>query len=134
MVSAYIFVSFVLPKGENDSPSLIIGDGFLDPYNVDYVGQPLNHRVPALFEQFCSDGTYSRGTSIFETLEPEFYFTACDVVSVRVRIRRCLFSITLEFGSVASHGLLSRSLKIFPYTQAVFRIGESRTVFSLDGR
>ena len=24
------------------------GDGFLDPYNVDYVGQPLNRRVPTL--------------------------------------------------------------------------------------
>ena len=37
------FVAFVFPKWENDSPSLIIGDGFLDPYNVDYVRQPLNH-------------------------------------------------------------------------------------------
>ena len=42
MVRAYLRVSFVLPKGENKSPSPIIGDGFLDPYTVDYVGQPLN--------------------------------------------------------------------------------------------
>ena len=39
----------------------IIGDGFLDPYNVDYVDQPLNHRVPAFFEQLCSDGADARG-------------------------------------------------------------------------
>ena len=80
------FDSFFLPKGENDSPSPIIGDGFLDPCNVYGVGQPINHRVPALFEQYCSDGTDTRGSSIFETLETDFYFTACDEVSVRVRI------------------------------------------------
>ena len=107
----------------------------LDPYNVDYVGQPLNPRVPALFEQLCSDGTDSRGTSIFETLETEFYFTACDAVSVRIRIRRCLFSITLEFGVWCITWLVKQIIEvIFPSTQAVFHIGESRTVFSLDGR
>ena len=37
------FVSFVLPKGENDSPSPIIGDGFHEPYTVDYVRQPVNN-------------------------------------------------------------------------------------------
>ena len=42
-VGICLLVSFVLPRGEKDSPSPIIGDGFLDPYNVDYVGQPLNH-------------------------------------------------------------------------------------------
>ena len=68
MIQAYLLVSFVLPKGENDSPSPIIRDAFLGPYNVDYVGQPLNHRVPTLSEQFCSDGADARGSSIFETL------------------------------------------------------------------
>ena len=98
MVWAYLLVSCVLPKEENDSPSPIIGDGFLDPHNVDYVRQQLNHWVPASLEQFCSDGADVRGSSIFEALDTEFYFTACDWVSVRVRIRCCLVSITLEFG------------------------------------
>ena len=53
MVSAYPLVSFVLPIGENDSPSPIIRDGYLYPYNVDCVGQLL-----------C-----------YETLKAEFYFT-----------------------------------------------------------
>ena len=57
--------SFVIPKAENDFPFPIIGDGFLDPYNVDYVRRPLNPRVPAFLEQLCSDGTYARGSSIF---------------------------------------------------------------------
>ena len=32
----------------NDSTSPIIRDGFLDPYNVDYVGQPLNIESPPI--------------------------------------------------------------------------------------
>ena len=56
----------------------------------------------------------------FETLKAEFYFTACDGVSVRVRIRCCLFSITLGFGVSCITWLVEQIVEvIFPYNNTV---------------
>ena len=115
MLSAYLHVSFVLPKEENDSP--IIGDGFLDSYNVDYVGQPHNHRIPAIF--FSS-------YVVMEQMQGLVYFwDSWDRVLLRTRLVTrsvcesvsgtwCLFSITLDFGVCWIIEV------IFPSTQVVF--------------
>ena len=103
-------------------------------YNVDYVRQPLNHWVPAFLEQYCGDGADARGSSIFEVLETDVYFMACDWVSGWVRIRCCLVIITLEFGVCCITWLVKQIIEvIFLFTQAVFDIGQSCSVFSLDG-
>ena len=97
----YLFVSFVLPKGENDSSSPIIGGGFLDPYNVDYVGQPLNHPVPALLSSRPPTAVMEQipGARLFLRRLRQSSTSRLVTRSVcRVRIRCCLFSITLEFG------------------------------------
>ena len=61
-----------------------------------------------------------------------FYFTACDGVSVPVRIRRCLFSITLEFGVCCTTWLVEQIIEVICLpTQAVFDKGEYRAVVSV---
>ena len=56
VVCANLLISFVLLKWKNDNHSSIIGDDFLDPYIVDYIGQTVNHQVPTLrpkYNQIC---------------------------------------------------------------------------------
>ena len=54
---------------------------------------------------------------------------ACDGVSVRVRIRCCLFSITLAFGVCCITWFVEQIIEVIsPPTEVVFDIGESRTV------
>ena len=94
-------------KCKNDSTSPIIRDGFLDPYNADYVRLQWWSRC--------------QGVVDFWDAKRDLYFTVCDWVSVQVRIRCCLFSITLVFDVCCITWLVEQIIEvIFPSTQAIF--------------
>ena len=83
-------------------------------------------RRPTLVGVVSSDVSRSSCTTCFTPF--------CDAVSVRVRIRCCLFSITLEFGVCCITWLVKQIIEVISRpSEAGFDIGESRVVVCMEG-